>query len=176
MAKYTIELREIISTFGEAEVKKWFKDYELSDYLTPEEINVKVLEALRCGGVVNSEDDIAKRLDGETEAKSDVVPIEYKKDGTLSSRSSVMTGEELQEISSFVNKKVRQLGKEILDGNIEVNPYKSGQESACTYCTYKGVCGFEKNTPGYGYRSLQDLDKEEVMERIREENGGEIYT
>ena len=40
MAKYTMELREIISTFGEDEVKSWFSQYELSDYLTPEEIAV----------------------------------------------------------------------------------------------------------------------------------------
>lgn len=40
MSKYTIELREIISTFGEDEVKSWFMDYELSDFLTPEEIEV----------------------------------------------------------------------------------------------------------------------------------------
>lgn len=40
MAKYTMELREIISTFGEDEVKGWFSDYELSDFLTEEEINV----------------------------------------------------------------------------------------------------------------------------------------
>lgn len=40
MAKYTMELREIISTFGEDEVKSWFEQYELSDYLTPEEIAV----------------------------------------------------------------------------------------------------------------------------------------
>lgn len=40
MAKYTMELREIISTFGEDEVKSWFEQYELSDYLTPEEIKV----------------------------------------------------------------------------------------------------------------------------------------
>lgn len=40
MAKYTMELREIISTFGEDEVKSWFEQYELSDYLTPEEIQV----------------------------------------------------------------------------------------------------------------------------------------
>lgn len=35
-----MELREIVSTFGREEVKKWFSDYELSDYLTPEEIAV----------------------------------------------------------------------------------------------------------------------------------------
>lgn len=40
MAKYTMELREIISTFGRDEVKSWFEQYELSDYLTPEEIAV----------------------------------------------------------------------------------------------------------------------------------------
>ena len=40
MAKYTMELREIVSTFGEEEVIKWFSDYELSDFLTPDEIAV----------------------------------------------------------------------------------------------------------------------------------------
>lgn len=40
MAKYTMELREIISTFGEDEVKSWFEQYKLSDYLTDEEIKV----------------------------------------------------------------------------------------------------------------------------------------
>ena len=40
MAKYTIELRKVISTLGENEVKSWFKDWELSDYLTADEIAV----------------------------------------------------------------------------------------------------------------------------------------
>lgn len=40
MAKYTFEMRELVSTFGEDEVKKWFTDWELSDFLTEEEIEV----------------------------------------------------------------------------------------------------------------------------------------
>ena len=40
MAKYTMEIRELISTFSEDEVKSWFSQYELSDFLTPEEIKV----------------------------------------------------------------------------------------------------------------------------------------
>ena len=39
MARFTMNLREIISTFGEDEVKSWFSDYELSDYLTQEQID-----------------------------------------------------------------------------------------------------------------------------------------
>ena len=40
MARYTYTLREVIDTFGEDEVKRWFMDYELTDFLTTEEINV----------------------------------------------------------------------------------------------------------------------------------------
>lgn len=40
MAKYTMELREVCNYLGREEVESWFKDYELSDYLTDEEIQV----------------------------------------------------------------------------------------------------------------------------------------
>lgn len=40
MARYTIELRNVISIYGNDTVKSWFSDYELSDYLTDEEIAV----------------------------------------------------------------------------------------------------------------------------------------
>lgn len=135
----------------------------------PEEINAALLEQLRAGGIVNSDGDIARRLDEESVAKSDVIPVEYKKDGSLSARSSVLSGEELQEISLFVGRKVRQLGREILDGNIALNPYESGAESACTYCSFQGVCGFDGGMPGCGPRRLKEMDKEEAMARIREE-------
>ncbi|MDE5802618.1 MAG: helicase-exonuclease AddAB subunit AddB [Lachnospiraceae bacterium] len=135
----------------------------------PEEINAALLEQLRAGGIVNSDGEIARRLDEEAVAKSDVIPVEYKKDGSLSARSSVLSGEELQEISLFVGRKVRQLGREILDGNIALNPYESGAESACTYCSFQGVCGFDGGMPGCGPRRLKEMDKEEAMARIREE-------
>lgn len=40
MATYTIELRNVGNIFGEDEVKSWFSDYVLSDFLTPAEIAV----------------------------------------------------------------------------------------------------------------------------------------
>ena len=40
MSKYTIELRKVIDTLGEDEVKSWFMNYDLHDYLTDEEIAV----------------------------------------------------------------------------------------------------------------------------------------
>lgn len=56
MARYSMELREIVSTFGQDEVEKWFSDYELSDYLTAEEIAV-----IQSRGVWSKEQ-LAKRI------------------------------------------------------------------------------------------------------------------
>lgn len=39
MSKYTIELRYLVDTFGD-EVKSWFSSYNLSDYLTAEQVKV----------------------------------------------------------------------------------------------------------------------------------------
>lgn len=40
MAKYTIELRRLCDIYTRDTVESWFKDYELSDYLTTNEIEV----------------------------------------------------------------------------------------------------------------------------------------
>lgn len=40
MASYTIELRRIIDLYGRDEVESWFKDYEISDYLTNKQANL----------------------------------------------------------------------------------------------------------------------------------------
>lgn len=39
MAKYTLELRELVELEGREEIKNWFKDYDLKDYLTDSQIN-----------------------------------------------------------------------------------------------------------------------------------------
>lgn len=38
MATYTMELRKVIEYYGREEVESWFSSYELSDFLTPEQI------------------------------------------------------------------------------------------------------------------------------------------
>lgn len=40
MAKYTIELRRLCDIYTRDTVESWFKDYELTDYLTTDEIQV----------------------------------------------------------------------------------------------------------------------------------------
>lgn len=134
--------------------------------LLPEELEEQLTKQLRMKGVVNASPDIIERLDRYMEDKSDVIPVEKKKDGSYSARSSVMSGEELRLVSDYVSRKITDIGREILQGTISLNPYERGKEEACTYCTFRKVCGFEEGIPGCSKRKLEELDKEEILKRM----------
>lgn len=136
--------------------------------LTDEQINEQILAKLRMNGVVNSDPEVVERLDRYMQDKSVVIPVEKKKDGSFSARSGVLSREEMQLISSYVDARIRSIGREILDGKIAANPYEKGNEEACTYCAYKKVCGFDGSIPGYEKRQLEDLDKQALMQRMQE--------
>ncbi len=136
--------------------------------LTDEQINEQILAKLRMNGVVNSDPEVVERLDRYLQDKSVVIPVEKKKDGSFSTRSGILSREEMQLVSSYVDTKIRDIGREILDGKIAANPYEKGNEEACTYCAYKKVCGFDGSIPGYEKRQLEDLDKQTLMQRMQE--------
>ena len=136
--------------------------------LTQEQINEEILTKLRMNGVVNSDPAVVERLDRFLQDKSKVIPVEKKKDGSFSARSGILSREELHVVSAYVDTKIRQIGREILDGKIAANPYEKGNEEACTYCAYKKVCGFDGSIPGYEKRQLEDLDQQTLMQRMQE--------
>lgn len=136
--------------------------------LSPREVNEQILEKLRMNGVVCGEEDIIRRLDREMGDRSDVIPVEKKKDGSYSARSSVMSSRELEVVSAYVTHKVRQIGREVLEGHMEVNPYEKGSSEACTYCAYKNVCGFDPGIPGYHKRQLKELDRQDIFQGMEE--------
>lgn len=147
--------------------------------LSAEAVQAKLRSELSMTGVVNCEEDTLDLLDKAFAGKSEVIPAERKKDGSLSARSSVAGTEQFQKISEFVNEKIKEIGRSILAGDIRVNPYEKGQQTACTYCAYKNVCGFDTRIEGYEMRALT-IDKEEAFEQImgkeaEEDGGNEIH-
>jgi ATP-dependent helicase/nuclease subunit B len=142
---------------------------ESEQELSAEEISAGILQKLRMNGVVNADENIIEKIDRYMSDKSDVIPVEKKKDGTFSARSSIMSSTELQVVSDYVNQKIRKIGREILDGNKEINPYEKGASGACSYCPYKKVCGFDVNIPGYKKRSLEEASDNEILIKMEEE-------
>ena len=75
--------------------------------------------------------------------------------------------EEFAVITRYVEHEIRQCGEAIYAGNIAVNPYRSDIETSCTYCPYASVCGMDAKIPGYEYRDIGTMGKEEAMAAMR---------
>lgn len=139
-----------------------------NDELSEEALNEKIRESLRMSGIVNEKEDVIERLDSVFGSRSEVIPVERKKDGSLGSRSGTLSEEELQTVSHYVNQKIRQLGKGILEGDITCSPYSYGGRNGCEYCVYRSICGFNERIPGYEWNRLESMTKDEAIDKMKE--------
>ena len=142
-----------------------FSNYELDE----NKRDAKILKALRPDGVVNQSEEVLERLEHGMTGQSTVLPVARNKDGSLSKTSKTLRKDEFKTISEFVAKKMKNIGIDILKGEADVSPYEMGDRSGCDYCPYKGVCGFDEKIPGYEYRKLGKVGKEEALAKMREE-------
>ncbi len=157
--------------------------YHVSDPMTEtdkgqpdiSEINAAILDELKMTGMVSDDEEVIKLLDKDFEAKSSVIPVARKKDGSFTQASSVLSSEDFKTVSDYVNHKIKELGVSILDGDIGLNPYEQKGGEACTYCDYRSVCGFDKKLGAGLVRHLEDLDQESAMECIRKSLGIENH-
>lgn len=161
-------------------------DDPVIDKIEEDKVEEALLKALKVNGLVNEKEEIVWSMDkqfrdddyadgdGNKETrlkpstKSCVIPVETLKTGLYSKTSSVASGQDFANMMKFTREKLKTLGNEIISGRTEMNPYQLGDRTACDYCSYKGICGFDKGL-GYQYRKLEKKEKEEVW---REINGG----
>jgi ATP-dependent helicase/nuclease subunit B len=64
-----------------------------------------------------------------------------------------------------VNEKMVEIGKKSRQGEIEKKPFKKEEQTGCTYCSYRGICGFDVSLPGYNYEKIE-LSESEAMDKI----------
>lgn len=143
---------------------------EVPEGASEEEIQTLILRELKPDGLVNEEEAIYRAMDDEFEKKSDVIPVELKKEGGLSAYSSVASAEEFAILSEYVNHSIIETGNEIYRGNVKVSPFAEGQGSSCDYCPYKAVCGFDVKIKGFQERKPEKINKKEIFERMKLEN------
>ena len=68
-------------------------------------------------------------------------------------------------------RKVKEAHGKILEGITEALPYRKGQETGCDYCRYRHICGFDRRIPGYVYREIEKVSKEEVLKAMKADDG-----
>lgn len=143
---------------------------KLAGMPSKDEIDQDILKELKVNGLVNEDREVLKKLDHafeeEKSVKSKVIPVELTAKGEFSAYSSVAKEEQFHAMTKYVKSLMKDFGKEIVDGNTKIEPYKLDKRTACDYCKFDGICGFDRKLPGNQYRTLKKMDKDWIWEEI----------
>ena len=144
------------------------------------QIEGEMLKSLKMRGIVNEDDPVIPLLDanfetdtGELPAKvsSVIAPFGTDKDGNLKKASQAITTKDFDNIISYTQKNIANMGQEIMDGRTEVHPYRKNDtegHTACDYCGYRDICRFDVRIPGNNFRVLNKLSDDDVLNKIQE--------
>lgn len=116
-----------------------------------------ILNRMALNGMYN--ENVTEDLDS---AKIEVLvrrkPVEILRDISASD-STVLGKEQMNNLLEYSKDIVKNIGKEMAKGNIEISPYQYGNESSCKFCPYGMVCDF-KNSKGENMRNIEKRDGE----------------
>lgn len=137
---------------------------------TPEEIDARTQKAHKTRGLLHHGAAEAGFFD-TPDGYSPIVPLRMRKDGSLvESQSRVAPADRLKDLLSHALERAAALGEAILDGRIDIAPFRLRDRSACERCSFRPVCRFDPQA-GEVWRDLAPLDWDAAWKRIAASKG-----
>lgn len=145
-------------------------DYE-ETLLDEDELASRFLQEYKMSGAINSREEVITGIDrdiAQSGKGSDVMRAKFGDVGTdmrVESAAGIMSAENFERLIERVKGKVSQMTTEIMDGKIDINPYKKGQYAPCDYCKFKSVCAFDNKQFDNKYRRLSTAGVKDIQEK-----------
>ena len=70
-----------------------------------------------------------------------------------------LSEEEFKKLISQTRERMQSDAGKILEGDINIEPYRYNGKTGCSFCSFSHVCGFDKNVKGFRYRNIAKTDE-----------------
>lgn len=121
-------------------------------------------EGLAMNGLLKADEKLNRAMEKENLGEF-VPPLIFKKDGTISARSSSYIKENgFSEIFDYIEKLMSKTGNLISTGDIAISPIDGRETPACKYCDYKAICNITDDK----IFEVPDFKNNEVLEKMKE--------
>lgn len=132
--------------------------------LDESEAKKRLQAQLRMPGWVLADADVIRVLD----STFSFTKVALTQKGEIDKRKLdyVKTEEEFAILLDYIAYMLKDTGKKILAGEVRALPYRLKDKTACRFCPYIAVCGFDPLVPGFAYRRLQSHEDAELMDSM----------
>ena len=138
--------------------------------ITEEKIEEMIQKNFKMKGLIVADVKIIKMNDNTlTSGSSKLVPAAITASGGVNQKwTNGVTKEEFKILQDYINLTIKQIGEEILSGNIEIKPYNKKGKTPCEYCEYKAICGFNPKYKDNKYNYIpQNISIEDFEQKIK---------
>ncbi|WP_342430211.1 helicase-exonuclease AddAB subunit AddB [Neobacillus sp. FSL H8-0543] len=137
--------------------------------LSADEIEKEIMKKFKMNGLMLGDQNVIQLMDQTLESgDSQIISAGIKKDGNLTKKSKVASIAEFEDLRTYVRHLYQKTGDAIVDGRVEIDPYKLKDKKPCTFCAYKSVCQIDESLDNE-YRILTPKSNETVFDLIRKE-------
>ena len=126
-----------------------------------------IAKTLQLKGVVLSDVKVVGAMDAEGTALGQI----FTKSGGVSAYASAYSREEMQSLLNHTQKTAASLADGIREGDISVSPAQVKEWSACQWCEYAAVCGFDPLMPHCTKRVLPSMKRQELLDLLANDTG-----
>ncbi|ALS21297.1 helicase-exonuclease AddAB subunit AddB [Paenibacillus naphthalenovorans] len=140
--------------------------------LTAEQIDKELKKRFKMKGLLRADPEVIKLMDSSligASGHSELLPAALKTDGSFYKSSSVASEEQWNTVRRYVRRTIRDIGTSMTDGRIDIEPYRMGQSTACSHCSFRPVCQFDTQLEGNDYRVLPPIGKDLVWELMEKQ-------
>ena len=142
-------------------------DKKVSD----EEIENMIRKNFRMKGLILADVKIIKMNDNTLKTgSSKIVPAAITQSGTVNEKwTNGVNKEQFKILQDYIDKTIKDISKEILSGKIDLKPYNKKGKTACEYCSYKSICGFNTKQNGNQYNYIDKKSKDDLIKMMKQE-------
>ena len=95
-------------------------------------------------------------------------------DDLIAAKSEPVSGkkagvQQILQLIAHTEKKMKEAGEKITSGDVQAAPVMEKKSTACDYCPYCAVCGFDRKNPVYAYRRVENYEDSEIWQKLKEE-------
>ena len=139
--------------------------------ISDEEIEELIRKNFKMKGLIVADVKIIKMNDNSlTTGTSKMVPAAISKSGELIERwTNGVKQEEFTILQKYIYQTIKEIGKEIFDGNIDLKPYYKDGKTPCEYCEYKSICTFDPRQKENTYQYINKLTKDDIIMKMKKE-------
>lgn len=142
-------------------------------HLTEEQLEQEIRNNFKMNGLILGNIDVVKMMDNNlTTGNSNIIPAYIDKEGNLSkNKPSIIEKEDFKVLQNKVEKIIKQISEEIMTGEIAQKPIymHKNKRTACEFCKYKAICGFDSKMCNNNYNYIPNLSKNEVLNKLKNE-------